>query len=84
MYQGGDRAFWVIDRLDDPGYHVVYRSGHDGIEINDADLRKLLSGSKHCGMMLKTGVRSPGFVAALRMDGELEKESGNFLYAGTV
>jgi len=61
-------AFWVLDKLDDLGYHVVYRSGHDGIEINDAELRKLLSGSKHCGIMLKNGARSPGVVAALRVD----------------
>lgn len=78
-------AFWVLDRLDDLGYEIVYRSGHDGIEIDDAELRKLLSGSKHCGIMLKNGARSPGVVAALRMDERPEKkESSGSLYAGTL
>jgi len=61
-------ACWVLGRLDELGYQVVYRSGHDGIELDDADLQKLLSGSKHCGIMLKNGARSPAVVAALRVD----------------
>ncbi len=58
---------WVTDRLLELGYRIVYRSGHDGIEIDDADLQKLLSRSKKCGVIyLKNGARSPVVVAAVR------------------
>lgn len=58
---------WVTDRLADLGYQIVYRSGHDGIEIDDKDLQKLLTRSKQCGVIyLKNGARSPVVVAAVR------------------
>jgi len=58
---------WVTDRLAELGYRIVYRSGHDGIEIDDNDLQKLLSRSKECGVIyLKNGARSPVVVAGVR------------------
>jgi len=58
---------WVTDRLVELGYRIVYRSGHDGIEIDDDDLQKLLTRSKKCGVIyLKNGARSPVVVAAVR------------------
>lgn len=58
---------WVLHRLNELGYRIVYRSGHDGIEITDEDLEKLLIRSKKCGVIyLKNGARSPAVVAAVR------------------
>ncbi|MDO8841114.1 FkbM family methyltransferase [Methanocalculus sp.] len=58
---------WVLHQLNELGYRIVYRSGHDGIEINDVDMQKLLLRSKKCGVIyLKNGARSPVVVAAVR------------------
>ena len=58
---------WVTNRLNELGYQIVYRSGHDGIEIDDGEMHKLLLRSKKCGVIyLKNGARSPVVVAAVR------------------
>ncbi|WP_211531171.1 FkbM family methyltransferase [Methanocalculus chunghsingensis] len=62
-----DDPCWVLDRLAALGYRIIYRSGHDGIQLDDQDLRKLLTRSRDCGVIyLKNGARSPGVVAAVR------------------
>ncbi|HIJ07425.1 FkbM family methyltransferase, partial [Methanocalculus sp.] len=57
---------WVTDRLVELGYRIVYSSGHDGTEIDDDDLHKLLTRSQQCGVIyLKNGARSPAVVAGV-------------------
>jgi len=64
-----DDPCWVLDRLSALGYQIMYRSGHDGIRLDDQDLRKLLNRSRDCGVIyLKNGARSPAVVAAVRDD----------------
>lgn len=61
-----DDPCWVLDRLSALGYRLIYRSGHDGIQLDDQDLRKLLTRSRDCGVIyLKNGARSPAVVAAV-------------------
>lgn len=60
---------WVSRRLAELGYRIVYKSGHDGILVTDADLEKLLCRSKQCGVIyLRNGARSPAVIAAVRSD----------------
>lgn len=62
-----DDPCWVLDRLTALGYRIIYRSGHDGVQLDDQDLRKLLTRSRDCGVIyLKNGARSPAVVAAIR------------------
>lgn len=57
---------WVMNRLGELGYRIVYRSGHDGIEINHDDCLALLSRSRiYGGIMLKNGATTPVVVAAV-------------------
>lgn len=57
---------WVLNRLQEMGYRVVYRSGHDGIEIDHDDCLELLSRSRiYGGIMLKNGATTPVVVAAV-------------------
>lgn len=57
---------WVLNRLHEMGYRVVYRSGHDGIEIDHDDCLELISRSRiYGGIMLKNGATTPVVVAAV-------------------
>lgn len=57
---------WVLGRLDELGYQIVYRSGHEGVEITDLELKKLLISSKKRRSYLRNGARSPAIVAAIQ------------------
>jgi hypothetical protein len=57
---------WVLNRLVELGYRIVYRSGHNGIEIDHEDCEQLLSRSRtYGGIMLKNGATTPVIVAAV-------------------
>lgn len=67
---------WVLDRLAELGYTIVYRSGHEGIELTEDEVHLLLMRSRIRRTYLKNGARSPVVVAALRN----ASDKGNGLY----
>ncbi|MCQ1539525.1 FkbM family methyltransferase [Methanocalculus taiwanensis] len=57
---------WIMYRLTELGYRIIYRSGHNGIEIDHDDLEVLLSRSRiYGGIMLKNGATTPVVIAAV-------------------
>lgn len=57
---------WVLNRLGELGYRIVYRSGHDGIEIDHDECLEFLSRSRiYGGIMLRNGATTPVVVAAV-------------------
>ena len=64
-----EKPDWVTDYLRYLGYRIVFRGGHDGIEINQNDFKELLYRSKsHIKetKYLKSGARWPVIAAGIK------------------
>ena len=71
-----EKSDWVTDYLEKTGYEIVFRSGHDGIELNLEDFKELLDRSSlpsreartRYSKYLENGARWPVIAVACKIN----------------